>query len=362
MELGRAYRDGPGDPAGSAGRGPVAGTSPTPYRPDVQFRPLGESLCLSGSAWFLKQTEKGAGPRVAEVEGVAAAATVAGPAAMFLHDWTPARARLGADGHNRCEPGPAPWYYAGNILALAKSTQDRDSLFRTRFRVSKEWAGRMVRLYLGAVDYDAAFYLNGREVGRHEGHFAPVVLDVSKALLLWRRKRTDRGLGAVSAFAGHAGPLRNRTWRSQILKNMLTDCTPPACPLGISDDVFLLASRRLAIDDLCVRMLLNGDFSEAAVDMTLSLAARSPGKRRSSGGPAPQLRPALRRALRQIDRACRGKTDDCTKPEGPHPALWWPRGQGRQDLYTSAGDGDRQDGEPLDATGTTVEYGRLKYR
>ena len=319
------------------------------YRPNVQFQPLGESLCLNGPNWLLKQTKRGEGRRRR--------------ATSRTHTpWhpDPARARMvscSATGRNAGVPGsvqtalieaklvPSPWYYAGNILALAKATRERDSLFRTSFHVPG-----MVRddgpLVLRAVDYQAAFYVNGHEVGRHEGPLAGRARCL-QGIALRRRKRTDGRAGSLSAFRSHLGTGTQPHWRSQILKNMLTDCTPPACPLGISDDVFLLATEGLAIDDLGIRTRLNGDCTEAVLEMTLTMTCEEPGEAEVLWEVRPRnfSRPHPRYARERILLG-KGKQDVAESLKVPQPALWWPHGSGETGPVRSTGDRDRQGWPP----------------
>ncbi len=61
------------------------------------------------------------------------------------------------------------------------SAQDRLFCHRT-FIVPTSWAGQTVLLHFGAVDYEAAVSVNGREVGRHVGGYTPFEFDVTPAL------------------------------------------------------------------------------------------------------------------------------------------------------------------------------------
>ncbi len=54
--------------------------------------------------------------------------------------------------------------------------------YRRRFRVPDRWEGRRVLLHVGACDYDATVYLNGREVGGHRGGYTPFAVELTEAL------------------------------------------------------------------------------------------------------------------------------------------------------------------------------------
>jgi len=53
--------------------------------------------------------------------------------------------------------------------------------YRRQVTIPESWAGRRVLLHFQAVDYDAAVWVNGVEVGRHRGGFTPFTCDLSHA-------------------------------------------------------------------------------------------------------------------------------------------------------------------------------------
>ncbi|MBM4440212.1 MAG: glycoside hydrolase family 2 [Candidatus Rokubacteria bacterium] len=54
--------------------------------------------------------------------------------------------------------------------------------YRRRFAVPALGPRQRLILHFGAVDYEATVWVNGREVGRHEGGYTPFALDVTDAL------------------------------------------------------------------------------------------------------------------------------------------------------------------------------------
>lgn len=54
--------------------------------------------------------------------------------------------------------------------------------YRREFKLPKGFNQGRVLLHFGAVDQEAAVYLNGREVGRHAGGYTPFTLDITPAL------------------------------------------------------------------------------------------------------------------------------------------------------------------------------------
>lgn len=59
---------------------------------------------------------------------------------------------------------------------------ERRLWYRRRFEVPADWRGRRVLLHFGAVDWQASVWVNGKQVGQHEGGYDPFSLDVTDAL------------------------------------------------------------------------------------------------------------------------------------------------------------------------------------
>lgn len=55
--------------------------------------------------------------------------------------------------------------------------------YQRRFVLPKEWEGRRVLLHFGAVDYEAAVYINRQEAGTHQGGYASFTLDITPFLI-----------------------------------------------------------------------------------------------------------------------------------------------------------------------------------
>jgi beta-galactosidase/beta-glucuronidase len=54
--------------------------------------------------------------------------------------------------------------------------------YRRQFRVPEAWQGRRVLLHFGAVDYEAAVWVNGQLVGKHRGGYSPFRFEVTPFL------------------------------------------------------------------------------------------------------------------------------------------------------------------------------------
>jgi arylsulfatase A-like enzyme len=91
----------------------------------------------------------------------------------------------------------APSEYDGNILVpfctesplsgVGRRVKPEERVwYRRTFSLPDSWRGGRLLLHFGAVDWEAAVWVNGRRVGEHRGGYVPFTLDVTDAL-------TDRG-------------------------------------------------------------------------------------------------------------------------------------------------------------------------
>jgi hypothetical protein len=90
-------------------------------------------------------------------------------------------------------PASEPKSYTGKILVpfpiesslsgVMRRFDEKSTLWYHRtFEVPKAWAGRRVRIHFGAVDWQAAIQVNGRELGIHQGGYDGFSLDITPAL------------------------------------------------------------------------------------------------------------------------------------------------------------------------------------
>ncbi len=54
--------------------------------------------------------------------------------------------------------------------------------YRREFSWPVQWRGKRAILHFGAVDWKATVYVNGKEVGTHQGGYTPFSLDITEAL------------------------------------------------------------------------------------------------------------------------------------------------------------------------------------
>jgi beta-galactosidase/beta-glucuronidase len=97
-----------------------------------------------------------------------------GPGAPFV----PVDERRRALGDPRSAMVPSPWQALFDDLRSWAGT----AWYEKRFDVDGVWGDRGVRLCFGAIDYFCSVWVNGREVGEHEGGYLPFALDVTDAV------------------------------------------------------------------------------------------------------------------------------------------------------------------------------------
>jgi len=54
--------------------------------------------------------------------------------------------------------------------------------YQRNFEIPRSWKGQRVLLHFGAVDWDAAVWVNGKQVGTHRGGYDPFTFDITDAL------------------------------------------------------------------------------------------------------------------------------------------------------------------------------------
>ncbi len=86
--------------------------------------------------------------------------------------------------------------------------------YRRQFSVPAEWEGKRVLLHFGAVDWEAAVFVNGRAAGHHRGGFDPFTLDITVAV---ERGHTNELVIAVRDSTGRGGEQRGKQSRMRAL-------------------------------------------------------------------------------------------------------------------------------------------------
>ncbi|HXT40392.1 MAG TPA: glycoside hydrolase family 2 TIM barrel-domain containing protein [Candidatus Angelobacter sp.] len=88
---------------------------------------------------------------------------------------------------------PAPKQWAGKILVpfpiqsalsgvMTNVSENQRLWYSRKFEVPKKWSGKRVMLNFGAVDWETTVWVNGREVGKHQGGYDGFSFDITDAL------------------------------------------------------------------------------------------------------------------------------------------------------------------------------------
>lgn len=76
-----------------------------------------------------------------------------------------------------------PFAVESALSGVGRTVGDKNELWYSRlFTVPAEWEGRRVRLNFGGVDWKADVWVNGVQVGGHQGAYSPFSMDITDAL------------------------------------------------------------------------------------------------------------------------------------------------------------------------------------
>ena len=127
------------------------------------------------------------------------------------------------------------------------------------FDVPKKWTDKQIKLRFDAVFSIAVVYINGKEVGKHEGGFTPFELDVTDAVRF----------GSENTIA--------MAVTSESLSDILASASQYAVhPLGgISRKVTLFAVPKINIKSYHVTTEFDSEFDDAAMNISMKINNRS---------------------------------------------------------------------------------------
>ena len=77
-----------------------------------------------------------------------------------------------------------PFPLESALSGVKRTLQPDERLwYRRTFSIPKNWKGKRVLLHFGAVDWEAAVWVNGKRVGNHKGGYLPFRFEITKHLL-----------------------------------------------------------------------------------------------------------------------------------------------------------------------------------
>jgi len=201
----------------------------------------------------------------------------------------------------------------------------REWWLRRKFRVPADWKAKNVELRFAGVDYRATFWLNGKQLGQHEGMFGGPDFDISD-LLFYGAKENQLLVRLDPAPANYQDTLATSVSYGWHYVKLVT--------LGIWRPVFLQAREGASLGSPFLRTSTLGNDS-ATVDLSLDLWNWGAGssytlelslvpKNFSGKTFAASTSLSLTPGLNHVGFTGRLKS----------PVLWWPVGLGEPDLYT----------------------------
>jgi beta-mannosidase len=202
--------------------------------------------------------------------------------------------------------------------------------YRKRFRVPAAMRGRRLRLQLGATDYYADIWLNGKKLGRHEGYIDPYEFEVTDKLNL-----NAENVLAIRVWTPVDYYWRHRPYTIKGSYGAVDQKPDNITALGITRSVRVIGNRSIVIDSVVARPSLKPDGS-ADVDVEVALGADllqgtlelNLEPRNFTGGE--RLKATVDLA-RLSDRSARHFK---VRLNLKKPQLWWTWDHGKPNLYT----------------------------
>src|SRR5437660_6817590 len=76
-----------------------------------------------------------------------------------------------------------PFPVESALSGVMKQIGEQNRLwYRRTFTIPRGWRGNRVLLHFGAVDWETTVWVNGKEVGKHQGGYDPFTFDITEAL------------------------------------------------------------------------------------------------------------------------------------------------------------------------------------
>jgi beta-mannosidase len=223
---------------------------------------------------------------------------------------------------------PNPYFEKNTILS--EWVPQRTWVYKKKFRIRPDLAGKRFQLCFKGVDFAAHFYLNDECLGFHEGMFTQVYFDVTNLINF----DAENVLAVVLLPAPHEQPQVGYTSQVKTHKSRMGywwDFNPRMVHLGIWNDVYLEVSGKLRIVDVFVRPILDSTQEKAQIELNYEFDSTAEMDVELSG--LLQLEGQKIADWQQTIHANKGKTICRFSLEIDNPALWWPNGFGDQNLY-----------------------------
>jgi beta-mannosidase len=228
--------------------------------------------------------------------------------------------------------------YGTNTLSARWVSQHYWQYYRF-FNVSKEILTRTSWLVFDQLDYDATIYINGVFAGTHKNAFIPCRLDVTGKLKEGKNIITvgiESGLFYVANKEGDSyinalnTILNKRQWLRKPQYQFSWDWNPTMINVGITGNVRLEWGETARLDNIVTWMKFNDDLSSA--DLTIRSFIQGLSDKTNLTVEATLVETNQRISIQ--DTLSKNTRPFELKMKVDHPKLWWPVGQGEQNLYT----------------------------
>jgi beta-galactosidase len=164
---------------------------------------------------------------------------------------------------------PGEWVMQGFDVTAGTA-----SGYRCSFGVPKDWSGRRIVLRFDAVYSDATVWLNGRELGRHEGGFTPFEFDVTDDLQPGRNDLAVAVKNESLADTMASGSRYSQHPLGGISRKVTLFAVPPVHLSGI--EITAAPDESLARGELKVSCRISNAGGRATRDVKLGLRLQSP--------------------------------------------------------------------------------------
>ncbi|MDP4192282.1 MAG: beta-glycosidase, partial [Bacteroidota bacterium] len=238
-------------------------------------------------------------------------------------------------------------FYSDNQLLISDSYFYSDFIYRDEFIVPDSFNGKTITLNFDGINWKADVFLNGSKLGRIEGAFTRGCFDIThkvfpgkkNALAVYIYKNDAPGFVKEPTYQNHdanGGELGidNPTFHASVGWDWMPSIR--GRNIGIWNDVFLSTCRAVSIEDPFISTKLPlPDTSSADLKVQIKLRNHSDenvkGKLKCKIGDHNFELPVSLSALETKTLSL----DQSAIPELhlQDPALWWPNGYGKQNLY-----------------------------
>ena len=227
--------------------------------------------------------------------------------------------------------------YGMNTLK-ARWVAEKYWLYTKTFSVSKDAVKQKAWLVFDQLDLNSVIFLNGEKIGTHNSAFIPCRIEVSGKLKEgdnYLKVGLESGLYGVAdkegkAYQGGISVLLNkRHWQRKPQYQFLWDWNPQLINVGITGAVRLEWTQSVRIDQVVVQCSLSNDNKKAVltikpfIDATGPISAIKIRAKVEETGESSVVVVNLTPELKSYE----------TKLDILNPRLWWPAGQGEQNLY-----------------------------